>query len=165
MSPMPRHQSDLIIRLIALFKLVKAAMLIALGVGALTLRHDHSWLATWIHALAADPHGKYATELLAKVSSLDARTMMSIGVGSLIYSSVFLTEGIGLMLRKPWAELLTVIVTTSFIPLEIYELVEHPTWAKVAVIAVNVAVVPYLLWRLRRDGHWPFHRRGALGTR
>jgi uncharacterized membrane protein (DUF2068 family) len=155
---MPRHQRDFLIRLIALFKLVKAAMLIALGLGALSMRHDQAWLSTWIHALAADPHGKYVTELIAKVSSLDARDLQRIGIGSLAYASVFLVEGIGLLLRKAWAEVMTVIITTSFIPLEIYELVVHASWAKVAVIVVNVLVVLYLLRRLKREGHWPFRR-------
>ena len=160
--PEPRHRSDLVIRLIAFFKLVKAGVLIALGVGLLSMRHEHSWLGTWIHALAVDPHGKYLSELLAKLGALDAHQLLPLGLASLAYASVFLTEGIGLMLKKPWAEIMTVIVTVSFIPLEIYELVEHPTLAKIAVLLVNVAVVPYLLWRLRREGHWPFHRRRAV---
>ena len=155
---MPRHQRDLVIRLIALFKLVKAAMLIALGLGALSMRHDHSWLGTWIHALAADPHGKYVVKLIGKISSLDARELEEIGLGSLLYAAVFLVEGVGLMLRRMWAEVMTVIITTSFIPLEIYELVEHESWAKGAVIVVNVLVVLYLLRRLHREKHWPFHR-------
>jgi uncharacterized membrane protein (DUF2068 family) len=155
---MPRHR-DIVIRLIALFKLLKATMLIALGLGALSMHHDHSWIGTWVHALAADPHGKYVTDLVAKVSSLDAHDLREIGVGSLIYASVFLIEGIGLMMRRAWAEVMTVIVTTSFIPLEIYELVEHRSWAKVIVIGVNVLVVLYLLRRLRRQNHWPFHHR------
>ncbi len=46
------------IRLIALFKLVKALLLIALGIGALSMRHNDGALATWIHALVFDPHGK-----------------------------------------------------------------------------------------------------------
>jgi uncharacterized membrane protein (DUF2068 family) len=71
---------------------------------------------------------------------------------------VFLVEGVGLLLRKPWAEIMTVIVTTSFIPLEVYELVERFSGAKVLVIVVNVLVVLYLLRRLRREGHWPFRR-------
>ncbi|TMQ15430.1 MAG: DUF2127 domain-containing protein [Deltaproteobacteria bacterium] len=160
---MPRHRRDVIIRLIALFKLLKAAMLVALGIGALSLHHDHSWPRTWIHALAADPHGRYVTELIAKVSSLDAHDLRRIGVGSLIYASVFAVEGVGLMLRKAWAEVMTVIVTTSFIPLEIYELAEHPSAAKVVVLAFNVLVVLYLLRRLKREGHWPFRRRTILG--
>jgi uncharacterized membrane protein (DUF2068 family) len=157
---MPRHQRDIVIRLIALFKLAKAALLIALGVGALSMHHGHAghWLGDWIHAVAVDPHGKYVNRLLAKISSLDAHELREIGVGSLLYAAVFLVEGIGLMLRKMWAEVLTVLVTTSFIPLEIYELVEHRSWAKVIVIIVNVLVVLYLLRRLRREHHWPFHR-------
>jgi uncharacterized membrane protein (DUF2068 family) len=49
-----------------------------------------------------------------------------------------------------------VIITTSFIPLEIYELVEHRSWQKVGVVVVNVLIVLYLVRRLRREGHWPF---------
>jgi len=155
---MPRHQRDLVIRVIALFKLAKAAMLIALGLGALSMRHDQSWLGTWIHALAADPHGKYVAELIGKISALDPRQLEEIGIGSLLYAAVFVVEGIGLMLRRMWAEVMTVIITTSFIPLEIYELVEHRSWAKGAVIVVNVLVVLYLLRRLHREKHWPFHK-------
>jgi uncharacterized membrane protein (DUF2068 family) len=163
----PRHRSDIVIRLIALLKLAKALSLVAIGIGALSIRHDHtgSWLGEWIAALSVDPHGKYVDRLLAKVSSLDAHQLREIGVGSLIYASVFVIEGVGLMLRRMWAEVMTVIVTTSFIPLELYELVEHRSWAKAVVIVVNALVVLYLLRRLHRENHWPFHkerRRGSL---
>jgi uncharacterized membrane protein (DUF2068 family) len=155
---MPRHQRDLVIRLIAVAKLVKATTLIALGVGALSMRHDGSWINAWVHAIAVDPHGKYVTELIAKISSLDGHQLREIGIGSLIYAGVFVVEGVGLWLRQAWAEVLTVIVTTSFVPLEIYELVEHRSWAKVAVLVFNIAVVIYLVLRLRRENHWPFRR-------
>jgi uncharacterized membrane protein (DUF2068 family) len=133
-------------------------MLCALGLGALSMRHDASWLGTWIHAIAVDPHGRYVTRVIARISSLRAHELEEIGVGSLIYAAVFAIEGVGLMLRRAWAEVMTVIVTTSFIPLEIYELVQHGSWAKVCVIAFNALVVLYLLRRLKREHHWPFHR-------
>lgn len=155
---MRRRQRDVLIRLIGLFKLTKAAMLVALGIGALSLRHDHSWLGLWVHAVAADPHGKYVARLLARITSLHAGELVEVGVGSLVYAAVFTVEGIGLILRRGWAEVLTVIVTTSFIPLEIYELAEHRSWAKLAVIAANALIVVYLLRRLRREQHWPFRR-------
>jgi uncharacterized membrane protein (DUF2068 family) len=156
---MQRRHPDAVIRLIAAFKLLKALLLIAVGVGALSMRHHHDGsLGTWIHALAADPHGRYVNELLAKITSFDAHDLRRIGIGSLIYAAVFVIEGVGLMLRKMWAELMTVIVTTSFIPLEIYELVSHKSWPKVLVIVVNVLVVLYLLRRLKREKHWPFHK-------
>jgi uncharacterized membrane protein (DUF2068 family) len=157
---MPRRGSDIIIRLIALLKLAKALGLIAVGLGALSIGHDHTghWLGEWIAALAVDPHGKYVNRLLARINSLDAHQLREIGVGSLIYAAVFVVEGVGLMLRRMWAEVMTVLVTISFIPLEIYEFVEHRSWAKAVVIVVNVLVVLYLLRRLRRENHWPFHK-------
>lgn len=157
---MAQHRRDIVIRLIALFKLIKAAALIAVGVGAISIRHadsDNS-LRRWIDALAVDPHGKYLTDVIAKLTSLHARELREIGVACLLYALVFVVEGIGLLGRRMWAEVLTVIVTISFIPLEIYELFHHMSWAKVAVIIINVLVALYLLRRLKREQHWPFHR-------
>lgn len=159
--PLVSARSDLVIRLIALMKLVKAALLIAIGLGALSLRHQDAWLATWLQAITADPHGRYVSELLAKLGTLDAHTMMHIGVGSLLYASVFVVEGVGLMMREAWAEVMTVAVTISFIPIELYEMVAHRSLAKAVVIVINVAMATYLLFRLRREQHWPFHRRRA----
>ena len=157
---MASQRSDLVIRLIALFKLLKAALLIAVGVGLLSMRHGDtgSPLRAWITALAVDPHGRYLTAVLAKLTSLRARELHELGIASMIYALVFVVEGIGLLGRRAWAEIMTVIVTISFIPLELYELVEHRSWAKAAVIVVNVAIALYLLRRLRRERHWPFHR-------
>jgi uncharacterized membrane protein (DUF2068 family) len=61
-----------------------------------------------------------------------------------------LTEGVGLALGKRWAEYFTIIATSSFIPLEIYEIVHHANITKVVVLLINVAVVCYLAWELRR---------------
>jgi uncharacterized membrane protein (DUF2068 family) len=161
---MPRHSRDALIRLIGVFKLVKALLLIAVGIGALSLRHNHDGaIGGWIHALVFDPHGRLFHEAIEKVSGLDTRQLAGIAIGSLVYAAVFAVEGVGLLLRRGWAEVLTVIITTSFIPLEIYELIEHGSWRKIGVIVVNALIVVYLVRRLRREGHWPFHRSRALG--
>jgi uncharacterized membrane protein (DUF2068 family) len=44
---------------------------------------------------------------------------------------------------------MTLVVTISFLPLEVYELVVHRSALKAVVVLVNVAVVWYL-WRLVR---------------
>lgn len=161
---MPRRSRDVLIRLIALFKLVKALLLIGVGVGALSLRHNHDGaLAAWLHAVLFDPHGKLFHAAVSKISGLDTRQLADIAIGSLVYAAVFLVEGVGLMLRRGWAEALTALITTSFLPLEIYELVERWSWMKVSVIMLNALIVVYLVRRLRREGHWPFHRRCLLG--
>lgn len=156
---MRRHHPDLVIRLIGLLKLGKAMVLIAIATGALMLwRHPEGALGEWLDALVFDPHGKHFHRLMVRITALDDRQLEEIGIGGLVYAAVFVVEGIGLMLRRAWAEVMTVIVTTSFIPLEIYELIERRSAAKAVVIVVNVGVVLYLLRRLRRERHWPFHR-------
>lgn len=160
---MARRSRDVLIRLIALFKLVKALMLIAVGVGALSMRHHDGALNHWIHALVFDPHGRLFHEAIAKISGLDTRQLAGIAIGSMVYAAVFLVEGTGLMLRRGWAEVLTTVITISFIPLEIYELVKHQSWMKIGVILINALIVVYLVRRLKREGHWPFHRHRPLG--
>jgi uncharacterized membrane protein (DUF2068 family) len=72
-------------------------------------------------------------------------------LGSFIYAGLFLVEGTGLWLRKRWGEWLTVIVTSSLIPVEIYEIHRHLTVAKLGVLALNLAIVIYLILHMRRQ--------------
>ena len=60
-------------------------------------------------------------------------------------------EGSGLWLGKRWGEWLTIVATTSFIPFEIYELMERATAVRAAFLAANLAIVIYLIWRIRKE--------------
>ena len=139
------------LRLIALFKLVKAALLIAVGVGALKLVHKDVAGAVehWVELLRLDPNNHYIDTALEKASNLTPDKIKQLGLGSMIYAGLFLTEGIGLWLEKRWAEWLTVVITSSLIPIEIYEIYRHPTAIKIAVLLINIAIVAYLLYRIR----------------
>jgi uncharacterized membrane protein (DUF2068 family) len=93
---------------------------------------------------------------LAKLLALDGHHRHVLGLACLAYAAVFTVEGVGLVLRKPWAEWLTVIVTGSFVPLEVYELVHRPGWGKVVALAVNLAIVVYLVVRIRQRRKRPW---------
>jgi uncharacterized membrane protein (DUF2068 family) len=150
------RQHDPMLRLIGAFKLVKAALLVAFAISLL----NAAWrdeLREWAHAVGVDPEHRFAT-VLARLHGLDRPHRVEIGIAVLIYASLFALEGVGLVLRRLWAEYLTIVITTSFIPLEIYEMVREGTLLKAIVIALNLLAVVYLLWRLRRDHHWPWHR-------
>ena len=60
-----------------------------------------------------------------------------------------MTEGLGLLFRKRWAEYLTVVATSAFVPLELYEIARHLTLTRLVVLVVNIVIVGYLLVRLR----------------
>ena len=136
--------------MIALFKLVKAALLIAVGVGALKLLHKDVAGAVehCVEVLRLDPNNHYIDTALEKASSLTPDKIKELGLGSMVYAGLFLTEGIGLWLEKRWAEWLTVIITSSLVPIEIYEIYRHPTAIKIAVLLINIAIVAYLLYRI-----------------
>ena len=139
--------------LIAVFKLFKGLTLLAVGIGALNLMHKDvaAQLEQWVELFRGDPHNHYIHWVLEKLSILDARKLKELSIGTFFYSALYLTEGIGLALRKRWAEYFTTVSTSLFIPLEVYELAKRVTPAKGILVLVNVGIVAYLVMELRRN--------------
>jgi len=67
-----------------------------------------------------------------------------LGVGTFAYAGLFSIEGVGLLLRKRWAECFTIITTGGLIPIELFELARSFSAAKLAVPMVNLVIVVYL---------------------
>ena len=142
-----------VIRLIALFKLVKAVLLIVVGMSALHLLHKDvaSVAEHWVKLLGLDPGNRYIDRALQKVGDLTPNKIRGLGIGSFIYAGLFLTEGIGLWLVKRWAEWFSVIITSSLVPVEVYEICRHPSALKILVLILNIAVVAYLIYLIRNE--------------
>jgi len=138
--------------LIGLFKLSKSAFFFAVGIGAIKLLHkDLGDVAMRVaSALKLDVEGRFVTMLVEKVDLIDMRQLREAGLGAFAYSALALVEGIGLMLEKTWAEYLTVGLTVSFLPWELYELVKRPDLVRLTLLLANLAVLVYLLWLLRK---------------
>ncbi len=138
--------------LIGLFKLGKAILFFCIGVGALHLLHkdvgdEFLKLAT---ALRFDPESRMVSLLMEKVDLIDAHRLREIGFATFAYSALALTEGIGLLLEKVWAEYLTLILTISFLPWELYELARRPNWFRLGLLVINLLVLAYIVWLLQR---------------
>jgi len=87
--------------------------------------------------------------MVDKLLGLGPRKFLAIGIVSCVYASVFVVEGWGLWRERRWAEYLTVMVTASLIPFELWEIYDHFAWLKVAALALNVAILWYLIHVLR----------------
>ena len=137
--------------LIALFKLTKGVLLLLVGIGALRLMHRDvaDTITHWVDILRVDPDNRYIHRLLARALLVTPAQLRAASAGTFIYSALLLTEGMGLLFRKRWAEYFTIISTAGLIPLEIYELIHHLTAAKIVILAVNVAIVAFLIARVR----------------
>jgi len=136
--------------LIGLFKLVKALLLIMVGIGALRLLHKdiaHT-ITHWVDVLRVDPDNRFIHGIIARAFDVTPAKLKELSVGTFFYAGLLLTEGTGLLLRKHWAEYFTVITTVALVPLEVYELARHFTAVKLVVLAINIAIVVYLIVRL-----------------
>lgn len=163
--PLPRRGSPLhqaiVLRLIAIDRIVHAVLLIPIG---LLL----GWL--WLNLGTLSPEAKDIAKSLSQVSngvghlggqlssvaeriaSLKPDHIRNLALMAIAFGVVEGVEAVGLWFEKRWAEYLTVVVTASLLPLEILELTRHVTALRLVGFVVNVAVVVYLVWAKRLFG-------------
>ncbi len=67
------------------------------------------------------------------------------------YSTLSFAEAFGLWFDRRWAVWLGAASGAIYVPVELYELWQKPGAIKAATLALNVAVVAYLIWTLRQD--------------
>jgi uncharacterized membrane protein (DUF2068 family) len=138
-----------IVELIGVLKLIKGLLLFAAATGVFALLGSdlETLLTSLVHHLHVDPGNRYFQTFLTHVLGLSPKLPLII-TGFYIYAAIFFVEGIGLLMRKHWAEYFTVIVTGSFLPLEIYEFLRNENIPKALVIVINLAILIYLARRL-----------------
>lgn len=147
-------EHDAFIKVIIVERIVKSIVLVALAFGLMDAGEDGR-LAVWA-AYAQDQlnlnvgHSlimQIVLKLLLVLGHLSNVTVLAIG--AIVYAALEGTEGVGLAMRRRWAEYLTVIATGILIPYEAYEVIRHPSLFKVGALLLNVAVVGYLAYRKR----------------
>jgi uncharacterized membrane protein (DUF2068 family) len=150
-APKPRFN---VLRTIAIYKLLKVLLLLAIAYGEVRLQDASlaAKLVTWASARPLGLEHDVATRFLEWFSGLNESRLHALRIVTLAYAAVFATEGIGLWMQKRWAEWLTVIITASLIPLEVWELIFRPTVGKAVVLVANTTIVIYLAWHVRSKG-------------
>lgn len=142
------------LRLIAIFKLVKVLVLLASLATVFNLvRQDdpaHT-VISWALTLHVDPNNHYLRTVLAAIFHLDPKQLALLTIGTASYAILFFIEAIGLWWAKPWAEYLTIVATASFIPVEGHEIFIGISVAKTVMLVFNVAIVVYLVFHVRRS--------------
>ena len=88
-------------------------------------------------------------QLVVRFGSASTRTRDALAAGAIVYGALEVFEGVGLLWRRRWAEYLVLIATGAFLPVEIDELLRHPTPVKAIALLVNIVIIAYLVWRKR----------------
>ena len=142
--------------MIALFKMLKALVLIGVGFGTLQLIHSdlRDQANAMFETLGQSVDVVPVLKLLRSIGALAPSSLRLFGAGAFLYAALFVIEGVGLWRQKRWAEYLTVIATASFIPFEIYEITQRRTLPRIAALMINILVVMYLLYRIRNPTLW-----------
>jgi uncharacterized membrane protein (DUF2068 family) len=162
--PRTHARHDRWIMAIGAFKLLQSVLFVLLGIGAIRLLHRDlvGVVEHFIYQLRfINPEGRLVNLILVKVAQIDPHRLRQISAAVFVIAAMDATEGTGLILEQAWAEYVTLVLTASLLPLELWELLRRTTWMKVGLIVINLAVVVYLLFYVRM--RMMERRRRALG--
>lgn len=144
------------IRFITIERFVKGTVLVLAGIALLALSDTdsfHNFVLRMQTELNLDPGQhlwkRLVERLVVRLGTASERTQDLLGIAAIVYGALELVEGLGLLWRRRWAEYLVLVATAAFLPLEIDELVRHPTPFKGVALVVNVVIIAYLVWRKR----------------
>jgi len=145
---------DIILRVIAIYKILHGLFFIGIGVGLVKLKHQPipQLIQDYvIRPLQLPPERGFGEWALLEASKLTPHIIQVASDAVFVYAALFLVEGIGLYLRKHWAEYLVVIISGSLLPFEIWTMFSQVEWWKAGIIIGNLLIVGYLIHRLRLD--------------
>jgi uncharacterized membrane protein (DUF2068 family) len=147
---------DIVLRVIAIYKILHGLFFIGIGVGLVKLKHKDipQFLSDYvIRPLRLPPESNLVDWALTEAHKLTPHIIVQASDVVFFYALLFLIEGVGLYLRKHWAEYMVVIVTGSLLPFEIWAMVSKVEWWKAGLIVGNLLIVGYLIHRLWLDSH------------
>jgi uncharacterized membrane protein (DUF2068 family) len=145
-----------VIELITIERFIKGAILIFGGI-ALVVAGE----ATDLHRLAQNIQEQAVLQpdasllhrainaLLERLGRASDLRRDEIAGAAVLYGLIEVVEGVGLLRRRRWAEYLVLIATSAFLPLEVDEMLRHPSPFKAGALLVNIAIIVYLVWRKR----------------
>lgn len=157
------RRKDRLLPWIAAERALRAVLLIALGIALLS--HPHANWAKDISDLARhlglDPNSNGIHKVLDKVRHISPSQDVFFGIVALAYGVLEGAEAYGLFKRRRWGEWLTVIATSLLLIPEVWEIGKSATPLKIGGLIVNLAIVAYLLWRIRRENRQASERRAG----
>jgi uncharacterized membrane protein (DUF2068 family) len=146
-----RLQQRHLLRTIAIFEVMKglAAMIASIGLLNMTHQNVHHVTTLLINFFHLDSDAHYFKTLFDYTDLLNNDDLQIIVLMAFSYAVIRFIEGYGLWKCRTWAEWLAAVSGAIYLPIEISHLIKHVSIINIAVLATNVAVVAYMIYRLR----------------
>ena len=159
----PVLRDQVIMRALAVERLLRALVFLALGSGLIAVRHSGGslkqrfdaelpMLAPIADQIGVDLDSSKLVQNVDRALGLSSSTIVLMGAALIGYCVIELVEAYGLWRGQRWGEYFAVIATGIFIPLEIYEITEKVTVIRAGALTINIAAVIWLIWRKRLFG-------------
>ena len=152
-APPPRPKLTAGFVWIIIFKYIKCAAFLLIGITALRIAHlERGSEPLQIARFFGVDEGRVSVRYIASViAAFTPGQVRAIGLASILVGLIFAAEGTCLLLRLWWAPYFTIVLTAIGIPVEIVEIVKRPLSARrYALLAINAAILVYL-WKRRND--------------
>jgi uncharacterized membrane protein (DUF2068 family) len=134
------------IRAIAIYEAIKGLIGLIAGFGLLSLinRDIVDFAEDLVGFLHLNSEGRLAHRIVETITKLNPSNIKIFFVIALVYATKQLVEAYGLWRLRAWAEWIAIFSGLIYIPVEIYELIQKPTFTRAAILIFNIAIVVYL---------------------
>jgi uncharacterized membrane protein (DUF2068 family) len=139
------------LRAVALFEAFKGTLAL-LAAGGLfyfiphDLRHVAEELAGRLHLNAGKHYPNVFIRIVEDASNAELWTIAALVV---VYAAARFVEAYGLWHSRAWAEWFAAVSGAIYVPFELYELSRGFSWIKFTALALNLAIVAFMVYALR----------------
>lgn len=152
-----------VLRLLALERGIRGVLLLGIGYAIWRFSNSEASLRQLFEndlPLARPLAGAFGYDItqspvvasIRKLFAIQPSAWVWVSFAVVTYALLQLVEGVGLWRARRWGEYLTVVATSIFLPLEIYELTERITPIRTGALLINVAAMIYLVVAKRLFG-------------
>lgn len=135
------------LRAIATLEAIKGVAVLVLGIVLLFLHTQaEEYMSSFLFHLHIDPDRRIAEALLNAAQKLSDARLVTIALAALSYTAVRFIESWGLWNRRVWAEWFALLSGALYLPWECLKLAERVDWERIAVLAINVVIIVYMLY-------------------
>jgi uncharacterized membrane protein (DUF2068 family) len=135
------------VRTVALLEFTKGILVVMAGLGLFSMRHKDLWgvAESFLEFFHVNPLHHYVGVFIDLVYRLSDIHLWKIAVVASVYAILRFIEAYGLWYLRPWAEWMAIASGSIYIPFELADVVRRPDWIRLLILAVNVAIVLYML--------------------
>jgi uncharacterized membrane protein (DUF2068 family) len=144
--------TNLGMRSVATFDAIVGFFLLMGGIGLVAIAHRNpvalsQHLLVFFHLSSSSI---FASSWLNIVQNFSAREIMMIGILMISYSLIRIMEAYGLWYHRRWGAWLAIILCGFFIPMELYNILNHVSLYNLFVLGFNIWIV-YLMVKALKD--------------